>query len=514
MPIPCSPSVDDSQDCAEVESPIQQAICETAPSEAQTATSGSHAAPTVTRLDHWLSLRWFIDKVEKVNLLAIAEQYLGIPGKEAGKNREQEEKELVVLVMEHLKAELARFDWAAQMMKGAPHVYTGNSWALLQDQDMSTFLGEFAEAMGIPRVMALSHSFRKNLLKQFKSRLRAEPMGCNPDQILVNFANGTLQIDDGEEHMRPSRKEDLLTYTLPFSYDPEAECPKFEQFLARVLPDESSCAVLSEFFGWAFIRGLKLEKALLLYGQGSNGKSVLFDVIRAMLGDQNVTTFGLSMLSKLENRFQLGSSLLNYASEFKGRCDTDIFKKMVSGEPLEARRLYKDPHIMTDYARLAFNVNELPKDAEHTDGYFRRFLIVPFNQRITESERNPDLAREIIAEELPGVFNWVMAGMRRLRETRKFTECGAAKEALQSYIAESDTVVSFITDQCLVPSEDKKVPKDALFQSYRKYCSHNGFTALRKNEFGRRLSQSHGIRERKSGSERSWLLEVRMPLNE
>jgi putative DNA primase/helicase len=375
--------------------------------------------------------------------------------------------------------------------------------------DLTTILGDFAEAIGVPPVMALSHIFRKNLLKQFKSRLRCAPVIPNADQVLINFSNGTLEINNGNERMRGFCKDDRLTYQLPFAMDKDAKCPMFDRFLNQVLPDSSSRDVIAEFFGWPFIRGLKLEVALLLYGDGANGKSVIFDVVRAMLGKENVTNIGLSMLSTPENRIMLASSLLNYASEFDGKCNSGTFKKMVSGEPLEARHRYRDPFVMNDYARLAFNVNELPKDIEHTHGFFRRFLIVPFPVTISEEEMDPNLARKIIAAELPGVFNWVMQGMRRLLANQKFTECLAAKESLDAYRTESDTIAMFLTDQCLVPSENHKVAKGTLYQDYRRYCTSSGLKSLAKNEFGRRMTKQHGIPSRKSGSTHSWMLEVR-----
>ena len=76
---------------------------------------------------------------------------------------------------------------------------------------------------------------------------------------------------------------------------------------------------------------------------------------------------------KPEQRPALANALLNFGSEIDSKCDPDLFKKLASGEPIEARKLYKDPFIMRDYARLAFNANTLPRETEHTTGFFRRF---------------------------------------------------------------------------------------------------------------------------------------------
>lgn len=61
-----------------------------------------------------------------------------------------------------------------------------------------------------------------------------------------------------------------------------------------------------------------------------------------------------------------------------------------------------------------FSSNVLPREVEHTEGFFRRFLILEFDQTIPPERQNPNLAKEIIETELPGIFNWVVAGHQRL----------------------------------------------------------------------------------------------------
>jgi putative DNA primase/helicase len=264
--------------------------------------------------------------------------------------------------------------------------------------------------------------------------------------------------------------------------------------------------VLAEFLGWVFLRELKLEKVLVLFGDGHNGKSVFFDIICALLGENNVANYGLSSLSKMENRCALGSALLNFGSEINERCDADLFKKMASGEPIEARRLYSDPYIMRDYARLAFNANLLPRDTEHTTGFFRRFLIIPFTETITESEKDPELARKIIETELSGVFNWVMVGLRRLRQQRKFSPCAAADHALATYKQESDSTAGFLEDGGWVAHDERRVGKGEFYKVYQDFCRDSGHSALNKLNFGKRLLGTHKIKDSKSGGARFWNL--------
>jgi putative DNA primase/helicase len=84
--------------------------------------------------------------------------------------------------------------------------------------------------------------------------------------------------------------------------------------------------------------------------------------------------------------------------------------------------------------------NELPRDVEHNMAFFRRFLIMPFNETVPDGKEDPELAKKIIESELAGVFNWVLKGLRRLLARKKFTRCKLVEEALKSYQRESDSV--------------------------------------------------------------------------
>ncbi len=184
-----------------------------------------------------------------------------------------------------------------------------------------------------------------------------------------------------------------MTYQLPFRYDSKAEAPLFEAYLNKVLPDQERQKVLAEYLGFVFIKhgsnALKEEKALILYGTGANGKSVFFEIVNALLGEENVSSYSLQSLTNDNGYFRakIANKLVNYASEINGTLEASIFKQLVSGEPVEARLPYGQPFTLKQYAKLVFNCNELPKDVEHTNAYFRRFLIIPFDVTIPRKSR-------------------------------------------------------------------------------------------------------------------------------
>jgi putative DNA primase/helicase len=468
---------------------------------------GAGTSPFSSASEPLKNIRATIKKVNRADLLDLALRFYGLPIlDDKGDPRKQTQTELIVLTLEYFGEWIVEIGLGARVLNGTPHIYIGTHWTAVSEPEFEVMLGDFALRIGCHPVGFGIFTTREKLVKQFHSINAGQPVERKTGQTLLNFRNGTLEISDNEERMRDFDKADLLTYQLPFEYDGKALCPRFDSYLHRVLPEESSRKVLAEFFGWIFLRELKLEKVLVLFGDGHNGKSVFFDVVNALLGEQNVSNFGLASLSKMENRCALGSALLNFGSEINERCDADIFKKMASGEPVEARKLYNDAYIMRDYARLAFNANLLPKDTEHTPGFFRRFLIIPFTETITEAEKDPELARKIIDTELSGVFNWVMEGLRRLRQQRKFSPCPAADEALATYKKESDTTAGFLEEGSWKASDDHRKGKGELYEAYRDYCRDSGHPPLSKVNFGKRLVGTHKVKECKSNGVRFWHL--------
>ncbi len=362
------------------------------------------------------------------------------------------------------------------------YAFNGCYWSLLESDNLRAFLGQAAKKMGVPWVKAEDYVFTKQLLEQFLDSAHF-PKPDKTDGVLIPLLNGTFEVSSGKRILRGFDKRDFLTYQLPFNYDPTATAPIFENYLNEALPDEDSQKVLAEYLGYLFTKGLKLEKALILYGPGANGKSVMFEVISRLLGESNVCNYSLSSLTDGNGyyRAMLANKLVNYASEINGNLEASLFKQLVSGEPVEARLPYGIPMTISDYAKLIFNTNILPHDVEHTHAYFRRFTILDFNVTIKAEKQDVELAKKIIHSELPGVFNWVLSGLDRILENKKFTHCDAVNNRLELFRKESDTVALFLEDAGYVKGIDP-TPLKQLYPMYRTYCMEGGYrpVALRK----------------------------------
>lgn len=430
--------------------------------------------------------------IEQVQPIDFAEkQYPNLPDEER-KEKKVNRSEIRVLILDEILKIAQANNWALCKQGGFCYLYNGAYWETLNEDDLKHFLSDCAKAMGLKQTLADDYKFVKELYEQFLFSAHLQPPEYDNDTVLINLTNGTFRISTQTQELIPFSPIHFLTYQLPFEYNKQAACPIFMQYLNRVLPDNAAQAVLAEYAGYLFIRhgsGLKFEKCLILYGSGANGKSVFFEVLTALLGRENVSTYTLFELTDKTGyyRAEIANKLLNYASEISREMNTDLFKKLASGETFTARSPYGKPFEVRNYAKMIFNANELPKDTEQTNAFFRRFLIVPFLETIPEAEQDKELHRKIIENELAGVFLWVLDGLGRLLSNKKFTDCCTAAETLKQYQIESDSVQMFLNDNEYQPSNSETRLLRELYGEYKIYCYDDGYRACSNRTFADRL---------------------------
>ncbi len=420
-------------------------------------------------------------------------------------------KHYLILSIENVRIVAEHNRWGLCKNHDFIYLYNGRYWAELDKETFQKFLGEAAEKMGVAKFSARYFQFREQLYKQFLATAYLPTPSQDAETVLINLENGTFQIDSTGTKLRSFNAKDFLTYQLPFKYNPKSTAPTFQKYLDRVLPDKDKQRVLAEFLGFIFIKNgskrLKEEKALILYGTGANGKSVFFEVVNALFGSESVSHWTLSSLTNDNGYFRakMANKLVNYASEINGKLQSDIFKQLVSGEPVEARLPYGEPFTLKQYAKLIFNCNELPRDVEQTNAYFRRFLIIPFDVTIPDAEQDKTLHTKIIDNELSGVFNWVLQGLDRLLEQQRFTKCEAVETAVERYKIESDSVKMFLEESGYKPSPDRYVVFKTLFYEYRNYCIDEGCKAVKRLNFKKRLLSAKVHIERKNVGDVAYL---------
>lgn len=373
--------------------------------------------------------------------------------------------------------------------------YNAKYWQQITPERFTSFLSNVADKMGLSGLLYKHHSFGSDLIKQFTHCNFVQSINDN-NRTNINLQNGTFKFQKGIGKLYPHDKTDNLHYVLPFEYLPDATCPLFDSYLEYCLPDEEKRMVLQEFLGYIFTPNdiCNLEKCLLLYGQGCNGKSIIYHVITAILGKENIASYSIPQLTdKTKGEYylvNLQDKLLNYCSDTKGAFDdTGVFKQLVSGERVTGRHPAGRPIEFVNNTKFIFNVNVLPTTPENVHGFYRRFEIIDFDVTIGEDKKDSQLARKIIDTELPGVLNWILVGLERLLKNKHLTACKANNIALERFKTKSNHVLDFLTNEGfeVVNNIEKGQVFNELYQHYQSWVSENGDRPLNKSSFKERI---------------------------
>ena len=434
-------------------------------------------------------------KLEHMSVLnALLTELAPIDFREKGKLDTSEtitRKHYIIISNEAILEIAQKNKWSLCMSDGFVYVYNGAYWKQMTKEVLLHFLGKASLLLSVDEFEAKHYRFRLELYNQFLSTAYLPRPVKKGNEVLINLQNGTFVITPEIQQLREFDRNDFITHQLDFAYDVNAKASKFQKYLDRVLPDKPLQMILAEFVGYVFVkqRTLKLEKALILFGNGANGKSVFFEIIIALLGPNNVSNYSLHSLTNENGYFRarLSDKLLNYASEISPKMDSTFFKQLVSGEPIEARLPYKEPFLISDYAKLIFNTNILPREIENNEAFYRRFTLIPFSVTIPEEERDPTLSQQIIEEELAGVFNWVLSGLERLLINKRLTHSDVVDKSIQEYRQQSDTVYMFLDEENYTQDIHKEKPLADLYNLYKEYCDVCGYKGCSRKTFGERL---------------------------
>lgn len=367
------------------------------------------------------------------------------------------------------------------------NIFTGSHWQPIEPQQWKDFVAECAKRCGVPEPMLMNPTFMRALYESLAFNLAEYRKQTIPaGEVWLNVSNGTLVItSDGQVILREHDKADLFFYCLGYCYDSEAECPLWQTFLDRVLPETDAQLLLAEYIGYCLMPGHELEKMLLLYGEGLNGKSVTLEVIESLLGSVNVSYLSLADLTNDDvKRAGIEGKMLNISHESGKDVNPNVLKQLTSGEKVLIKHLYRDPRETNDYGKLIAAFNILPR-AENTFGFFRRLIILAYQVTIPKEEIDRQLASKLKGE-LSGILRWVLRALPALMTRREFSPCESSDKALEQYRLQSDNVRLFLSEAC--EASEYTTQASELYTAYRNYCISSSLKSIGKNRFYDRLT--------------------------
>jgi putative DNA primase/helicase len=374
------------------------------------------------------------------------------------------------------------------------HVYNGKYFVAVNEKRFKKFLKSAAIKSSLEAEHNYAnYSFMQRLYSQFLETCDYVPSyKLSNDRVLLNLNNCTLEFSkhSGVRRLEHSYKY-KLKYALDYDYQPDATAHQFIKFLNDIL-DEESQKLLQDYCGLIFARWVNIQSVPFLYGEGSNGKSVIYEIIRGLLGIHNVIDISLENLARENYLAQIENKLLNYGSDISNKIHKAIFKKLASQEPMDVRKLYKDPYEMTAYGRLMFNTNEFPRILSADRAFYNRVTLINFDTIIPKEQQKQDLHTEILKNESAGVLNWILVGFYRVNSTGKLTHSKKSVALLEQYMNDQDIVIRFLALKGYIVGNTQKMPLQTIFEQYDEYCLQHGY----KKDFNIPRSLSKHLKEK------------------
>lgn len=342
----------------------------------------------------------------------------------------------------------------------------------------------------------LKDDYRPGHAVTVRDVLRAEVDRLDIDPVIdmINMANGMLIWKEGERVPHDARY--LSTVQLPVPYVGGALCPEFDAFLAAsVAPDD--VLRVWEILGYLMMSGNPLQRAVLFTGSGGNGKGVLLDVVKAVLGSINCTSVPLHDFA--DNRFvtaELFGRLANICGDIDATFieNTSRIKEITGEDTVMGERKGRDPFYFKPWCKMVFSANDIPASADSSRGWTRRFEIVHFPNTPAAPDRGLK-ARLTHPDVLAGVAFKAVIALQGLMRRGDFTHGEARAAANREFAERSNTALRWLYEVCRypIPPEETWTKSSDVWEAFKPWGWQEG-SKLTKRGFYALLKQAPNVR--------------------
>ena len=333
--------------------------------------------------------------------------------------------------------------------------------------------------------------------------IQVSPADFDANPMLLNVQNGILNLETCSLGRHdPSQ---LQTKLIPIDYDAEADCPIFQKFLSTSLPDAEVADFIQVLTGYFLTGKTNEQKVFFFVGDGANGKSVLVQAIRSLLGDYAVIAQeDLLVKQKFQSHpasaAELKGARLATCNEVEGSAAISeaSVKKLTGGDTLQARRMKENFFRFEPTHKLLMVTNYQPELKEIDEGITRRLVIVPFGVVIPAEQRDLKLF-EKLQSELGGILAWAVEGCRRWQKEGLIAP-HAVDMRTAEFISDNDPLKSFIESRCI---RQGSVKKGEFYEAFTEYCHEIATNPLGAKEVSAAMGKKL-FKDKKSG-DRFWL---------
>jgi putative DNA primase/helicase len=314
-----------------------------------------------------------------------------------------------------------------------------------------------------------------------------------PALHMLNLQNGLF--DTQAQILRPHSPTFLSAIQLPITYNPTAPATVWETFERQVLPADCQ-GLMFQVAAWLMLPHKHIQKAILLLGEGGNGKSTLLGALRAFIGRQHTTSIPLHKLEA--DKFaviRLLGKLVNICPDLPSRYleTTAVFKALTGfNDVLVGERKYvQDTIEFEPFCRLLFSANRPPRSGDDSQGFFDRWLVIPCEAQFrgTATEKRPEEMSALLSapDALSGALNRAIA-MLPLVQREGFKPTPSMATAFQEFRETTDPLAVWL-DRHIIISMGSYIVKDVLVDAYNRECERRNRSGVTKTAFTKALTR-------------------------
>jgi len=322
--------------------------------------------------------------------------------------------------------------------------------------------------------------------------------------------NGVLNLKTRElEGFEPIK---IFFSKIPVDYKPGYKCEKIIKFFNDILERQEDIDVLQEWFGYCLYKDYQIEKSIMLFGKGRNGKGQLLELLKRFVGFDNVSSVSLNRLVD-ENSFnvaELHNKLVNIGGDVDGSYleKVGMFQQLTGNDLISAKRKFKTDIKFTNYSKLIFACNNLPRPGQTSEGFWDRWILFKFPFKFVHKEIYDEIEEEerenlkirtnnIISEltnenEMSGLLNWALDGLDRLMKKGHFTLTKSTREVKDQWIKASNSLIPFC-EEFIEQDYDGMITKEHFRHIYNSYCSENKIETVSDKSIHYYLTKELGV---------------------
>lgn len=304
----------------------------------------------------------------------------------------------------------------------------------------------------------------------------ARKIFTDTDVRYIPLANGVYDREDNV--LLPLESKYRFKYQFPIRYNPEATCPRIDEFLDTVLTAEQRLTV-EEWLGYYFYRYYMFKKAIIFVGEGDTGKTTLLEVIAYLIGAENISAVSLHKMTSdkfaAAHLYEKHGNIVDELSD-KDVTDTGNFKIATGGGTITGEYKFGNQFSFQNFAKFTFACNQIPDVQNFNDeAYFNRWMVIRFEKKI--EKRIPNFIKTLTTEEeRSGLFNLAMRGLTRLLEQGSFTYASTAIDTKLEMMRSGSSIANFIAER-VVQDVGASITKEDMYDAYCDYCAENELAA-------------------------------------